>query len=160
MLREANITRDDCWDDATYQKVIEKVKNNLWLYSYYSGGIEPLMNAVTNLTKLNKRDLDYLAIMHFLLSDEVKAFVSLIPFRDIPHSTKQKTIINRGMVKGKIDWNLTLKQRLSEGNSQHLFICKPPSRIHDLPENQLLKLPFSSSPCCTCIDSNQRSQSL
>ena len=44
------------------------------------------------------------------------------------------------MVKGRIDWGLTIKERYSRGfNDPTLFICKPASKMYDLPENQLLK---------------------
>jgi len=40
---------------------------------------------------------------------------------------------------GRIDWNLTFKERLAQGYNPAVFVCNPPSKIYDLPENRLFK---------------------
>jgi len=131
----------DCWSNEDYQYVLESVKRHLWLYVHAGATIEELENAVQNLTMLEKKELDYLSIVHFLLSDEIKAFVKIVPriLRRLSHATQKEVLVNRGCVKGKIDWNLTIKERCARGYDQTIFVCRPPSRIYNLPENQLLK---------------------
>jgi len=60
-------------------------------------------------------------------------------FRRISHSTQREVIVNKGFVRGRIDWNRTLKERYSQGHDPTIFVCSPPARIYNLPENQLLK---------------------
>lgn len=131
---------NDVWTDDEYNEVIDKVKDGMWKY-VKEGSIEQLQNLVQNITRLNDQDLNYLAIIHFLLSDEVKEFITSIPqiFRRMSHSSRQQVEELRGMTRSRIDWNLTLRSRLCRGNDQTLFICKPPIRVYDLPENQLFK---------------------
>lgn len=131
----------DCWSDEDYQYVLENVKHHLWLYVHAGATIEELENVVQNLTMLEKKELDYLSIVHFLLSDEIKIFIKIVPriLRRLSHATQTEVMVNRGCIKGRIDWNLTIKERCAQGYDQTVFVCRPPSRIYNLPENQLLK---------------------
>jgi len=131
----------DCWTEEEYRYVLDHVRHHLWRYIYEATSIEELRNAVKNLTWLDRKDLDHLAIVHFLLSEEVKKFVETVStiFRRISHSTQREVIVNKGFVRGRIDWNRTLKERYSKGYDPTIFVCSPPARIYNLPENQLLK---------------------
>jgi len=131
----------DCWTQEDYNYVIKRVKDHLWIYLRENATIEELKNAVQNLTWLDEKDLDYLAIVHFLLSDQVKEFVLAVSsiFRRISHSSQREVIINKGCVRGRINWNRTFKERCSQGYDPSIFVCSPPARIYNLPENQLLK---------------------
>ncbi len=131
----------DCWTDKDYQFVLNRVRHHLWLYVHRGATIEELSNAVENLTQLTRKDLEYLAVVHFLLSDVVKDFVEIISriFRRISHSTRREVIISRGCVRGRIDWAQTLKERCSQGYDNTIFVCTPAERVYNLPENQLLK---------------------
>jgi len=131
----------DFWTDKEYRYVLDRVRHFLWLYVHEGASIKELHNVVQNLTWLDKRDIDYLAIVHFLLSDEVKEFVKALSriFRKISHSTQREVFVNRGFIRGRVDWNLTLKKRYSQGYDPTIFVCKPPGRTYNLPENQLLK---------------------
>lgn len=131
----------DCWSDEEYQYILDNVKRYLWLYVQAGATIEELENAVQNLTMLERKEINYLSIVHFLLSDEIKIFAKIVPriLRRMSHATQKEVIVNRGCVKGKIDWHLTIKERCTQGYDQTIFVCRPPSRIYNLPENQLLK---------------------
>lgn len=131
----------DCWSEEDYQYVLNSVKNYLWLYILPSATIKELENAVQNLTSLEEKELDLLSIVHFLLSDEVATFIKAVPriLRRLSHSSQKEVVMNRGFVRGRIDWNLTIKERSSQGYDETIFVCRPPSRIFNLPENQLLK---------------------
>jgi hypothetical protein len=131
----------DCWSDKDYKYVLGNVKRYLWLYVHSGATIEDLRNAVKNLTLLDRKEVNYLSIVHFLLSDEIRKLVEIVPriLRRLSHSTQKEKMENRGCIKGRIDWNLTIKERCAQGYDQTIFVCRPPSRIYNLPENQLLK---------------------
>jgi len=132
---------NDLWSEKEYQYILDHVKKYLWLYVLPNASIKELQNAVQNLTKLENREIDLLATVHFLLSNEVKTFVETVPriLRRLSHSSQKEIVKSRGVVRGKIDWNLTIKERCAQGYDQTIFVCMPPSRIFNLPENQLLK---------------------
>jgi hypothetical protein len=131
----------DCWSDQEYKYVLDNVKRCLWLYVHAGATIADLENAVENLTLLNRKEVGYLSTVHFLLSDEIRELIEIVPriLRRLSHSTQKEVIVNKACVKGKIDWNLTIKERCAQGYDQTIFVCRPPSRIYNLPENQLLK---------------------
>ena len=121
--------------------VLNYLKPHLWriLFTESQANIEYLLEKITGLTP---EELFLLKKIHFLLSDEVKELLNILPplMRNLAHSTRKETIECRGMIRGRIDWGLTIKERYSHGfNDPSLFICKPASKMYDLPENQLLK---------------------
>lgn len=68
--------------------------------------------------------------------------INIIPslMRNLSHSTQKEIYECRGIIRGRVDWNLTFKERYGRGyNDPSLFLCKPASKMYDLPENQLLK---------------------
>lgn len=132
----------DCWSDEEYEYILDNVKRYLWLYVHAGATIEDLENIVKNLTLLEIKEVNLLSTVHFLLSDETKKLVEIVPriLRRLSHSTQKERVENRGYVRGRIDWNLTIKERCAQGYNQTIFVCRPPSRIYNLPENQLLKL--------------------
>lgn len=135
------IAKDYIWDKKTHQEVLESVKQYLDLYMF-KASVPNLKNAVKNIFKLNETDLNYLKSVHFLLSNEVQVFVNILPqlLRNLSHSTNKKELISKGVVRGSVDWNQTLKTRYSQGfNDYSLFSCNCPTKLYDLEENQLLK---------------------
>ena len=131
----------DCWSDEDYRDVLNKVKDYLWFYIQPNAAITDIKNTVRNLTMLERREIDYLSTVHFLLSNQIRDFVIIVRriLRRLSHSTHKEVVVNKGCVKGKIDWNLTLKERCAQGYDQTIFVCRPPSRMYNLPENRLLK---------------------
>lgn len=131
---------DGCWNDKDRNAVLEFIKSSLYRYFFN----EAVPNLYVPLKELGLSDLDlnFLKTVHFLLSPEVEALVNELPklIRNLSHSTQKEVIECRGVVRGRIDWNLTLKKRYSQGfNDPSLFICQPATKMYDLPENQLLK---------------------
>lgn len=123
------------------EEVLNYLKPHLWriLFKESQATIEHQLGKITGLTT---EEILILKKINFLLSDEVKELLDIIPplMRNLAHSTRKETIESRGMLRGRIDWGLTIKERYSRGyNDPSLFICKPASKMYDLPENQLLK---------------------
>ena len=129
-------------NDKNVELILEEIKEFLHLY-FFKGDISNNPNKqIEDLFDLSKDDLDTLKAIHFLLSDEVKNLVEILPIlmRNLSHSTRKETEEFKGQIKGRVDWNQTLKERMSYGfNDKRLFICQPPSKYYDLEENQLLK---------------------
>ncbi|SDA57334.1 hypothetical protein [Methanobrevibacter millerae] len=129
-------------NDKNMDLIYEEIKEFLHLY-FFKGYISNNLNkSIEDLFDLSHDDLNTLKAIHFLLSDEVKNLVEIIPMliRNLSHSTRKETEEFHGQVKGRIDWNQTIKARFSQGyDDKSLFVCQPPSKYYDLEENQLLK---------------------
>lgn len=132
---------DRCWNDSDKELVLDYVKPNLWRY-LFNEALPNLESSIKDLIGLSNEELEVLKVTHFLLSPEVKELIEIVPqlMRNLAHSTQKEIVEYNGIVKGRIDWNLTFKERYSRGyNDPSLFICRPASKMYDLPENQLLK---------------------
>ncbi len=73
---------------------------------------------------------------------DVHAFVTgTLPLllRQLQRTTQRERVAFQGQVRGRVDWPATTKARAQQEANPALFICRPPHRQHDTPENQLLK---------------------
>ena len=124
--------------DLIYNEIEEFIH-----YYLFSGEVSTNFTVkVQDLFEMDDDDLRTLKTVHFLLSDEVRDLIQILPYllRNLSHSTQKKKEEFNGIVRGRIDWNATLKTRYSKGfNDPSLFVCSPPSKFYDLEENQLLK---------------------
>ena len=129
-------------DEKNMNILYEEISDFLHLY-FFKGYISTnLTQRIGDLFNLSSGDLKTLKAIHFLLSDEVKNLVEILPFliRNLSHSTKKDPEEVHGQINGRIDWNQTMKERFSQGfDDKSLFICQPPSKFYDLEENQVLK---------------------
>lgn len=128
-------------DESNIDVILKEVEEFLQLY-LFKGNISLNDNEIENLFELSHDDLIILKSVHFLLSDEVRDLIRILPqlVRNLSHSTRKEREIMRGNIRGRIDWGQTLKERMSEGfDDKSLFVCSPPSKYYDLEENQLLK---------------------
>ena len=128
-------------DESNIDVILEDIKDFLHLY-LFKGNVSLNDGTIEELFELSHEDLTTLKAVHFMLSDEVRDLVKILPLlvRNLAHSTQKETEIMRGNVRGRIDWGSTLKERYSQGfNDKSLFVCNPPSKYYDLEENQLLK---------------------
>ena len=131
---------EDWWKEV--EPEVRKDVKLLFLYLQKNAKISTdLQYAVQNLTELDNRDLGYLCAVHFLLSNQVALLTENLSrlLRRINHSTVKKMITSRKGIMGRIDWNMTFKERLTQGNNPTVFVCNPPSKIYDLPENRLFR---------------------
>ncbi|HHT10998.1 MAG TPA: hypothetical protein GX009_11885 [Candidatus Atribacteria bacterium] len=131
---------DGCWKSMDKKAILEFIKPSL--YRYFFNEAVPNLHVPLKELGLSDTDINFLKTVHFLLSPEVENLVNELPklVRNLSHSTQKEVIECRGVVRGRIDWNLTLKERYSQGfNDPSLFICQPATKMYDLPENQLLK---------------------
>lgn len=59
--------------------------------------------------------------------------------RQLHRSTKRERITYQGQIRGRIDWPTTTKTRLQNEVNPALYVCRPPLRQDNTPQNQLLK---------------------
>ena len=133
----------DCWTSEDYNEVLDFVEKYLWLFVQENSAIHKPKQIVCNLTQLNYHQLRLLELIYFLLSVSVQKSVrectpSLL--RHLAQSTDRVTTKLKGSVRGNVNWNLTLKHRLSKGLSDRtLFVTGVPNKTYDIPEMQALK---------------------
>jgi len=128
-------------DESNIDIILEDIKEFLQLY-LFKGNVSLNDDVVEELFELSHEDLITLKTVHFLLSDEIRKLIKILPqlIRNLAHSTQKETENIKGNIHGKINWKLTIKERYSQGfNDKSLFTCNPPSKYYDLEENQLLK---------------------
>ena len=114
-----------------------------YLYIYlYKGNISFKSEDIIHLFNLSKEELTTLKAVHFLLSCEIRKLFINMPhlLRNLAHSTNREDVEYRGIIRGNINWNKTIKTRISQGfNDSSLFVCSPPLKHYDLDENKILK---------------------
>lgn len=128
-------------DESNIDIVLEDIKEFLQLY-LFKGNVSLNDSVIEDLFELSHDDLITLKVVHFLLSDEIRNLIKILPqlVRNLAHSTQRETEIIHGNINGRIDWGATIKERYSQGfNDKSLFVCNHPSKYYDLEENQLLK---------------------
>jgi len=131
---------DGCWTKKDRSEVLGYIKPILHRFLFREA-LPNLEVPLKNLIGLTNEELNYLKTVHFLLSDEVEELIDELPklLRNLSHSTHKELVESRGIIRGRIDWNMTFKERYSQGfNDPSLFVCHPSTKMYDLPENQLL----------------------
>ncbi|MCA9970785.1 MAG: hypothetical protein KC425_11255 [Anaerolineales bacterium] len=59
--------------------------------------------------------------------------------RQLQRTTRRERVTYQGQVRGRVDWPATAKARLQNEVNPALYVCRPPLRDDDTPQNQLLK---------------------
>ena len=98
---------------------------------------------------LNIDRIEKLLRIHFVLTSKddsnefgVIDFIKQLPqrLRRIKTTVKQETEIFDGGVRGRINWNDTIKQRYNQDpNGKTLFVCDKREKNYNIPENIVLK---------------------
>lgn len=128
-------------DESNIHIILEDINEFIQLY-LFKGNVSLNDETIENLFELSHDDLTTLKVVHFMISDEIRKFIKILPqlVRNLAHSTQKETEILKGNIRGRIDWEATLKERYSQGfGDKSLFVCNPPIKYYDLEENQLLK---------------------
>ena len=124
-----------------HEKIFEMIDKDFLQLYFFQGDVFEIDNQIKNFFDL-ENDLEILRSIHFILSQQVLSLLKYLPFllRNLSHSTYRKNEVMRGRIRGNINWNDTIKTRLSSGyNDKTLFVCSPPNKYYNLEENQLLK---------------------
>ena len=117
-------------DESNIDIVLEDIKEFLQLY-LFKGNVSLNDSVIEDLFELSHDDLITLKVVHFLLSDEIRNLIKILPqlVRNLAHSTQRETEIIQGNISGRINWGATIKERYSHGfNNKSLCVCNPPSK--------------------------------
>ena len=131
--------------DQLNKEILDYVLEDIidFIFNYlFKGEVSSLGFKFETLFGLEGNDLETLKAVHFLLNDKLRTFLYNLPIllRNLSHSTQKENKEFKGIIRGRIDWNDTIKTRYAKGfYDPSLFICSPPSKYYDLEENQLLK---------------------
>ncbi|WP_435196132.1 hypothetical protein [Natronomonas sp. EA1] len=87
-------------------------------------------------------EFEFLVDLHFLLREDVVQFVRDLPrhLRELETSTRTRTHVVRGGVRGRVNWQRTLIRRYGESPSDTaMFVCDTRTENYDTDENLVLK---------------------
>ncbi|MFW6243288.1 MAG: hypothetical protein ACOC2W_03925 [bacterium] len=122
----------------TPEKMLEEIADKLIIYLKY-GQLE----TISFIEKLdfNISNFEQLIRLHFVLQDKVKEFVEKLPerIRNIKTSIKKYNKLFEGEVRGKIDWQKTLKHRFrTNPKNKRDYICQQAAKNYNIKENLIL----------------------
>jgi len=125
---------------TTPDKLINEIGDNFNMFlkagirvDSFSKKIDPELN-INNLNKLLR--------IHFVLTDEVIDFVQALPkrVRRIKTTVDKRSQILNGEVKGRIEWDKTIKERCKcNYGDLTLFVCNQTEKNYNISENIVLK---------------------
>ncbi len=105
--------------------------------------IKEFIGDFDNLFKVTDHNFDTIRTAHYFIyiQERLPNFNKSLKnyLLHINHSTHITSSVERGIVKGKIDWKLTNESRMRCGNDRSLFNCREICKSYDQPENILLK---------------------
>jgi hypothetical protein len=130
----------DCWDSKTHRQIVDYSSRWLWRFIQSNAKETSVEEVMLKLTGLKRRELNMLADIHFLLSDEVKYLLNEVAPKIINRLSKESInehILDRNNVRGRINWHRTISARAAAGNDKTLFVYTRRAQIFDLPENRL-----------------------
>jgi len=130
----------DCWDSKIHKQIVDYSSKWLWRFIQSNAKETDVEEIILNLTGLRKRDLNMLADIHFLLSDDVRVLLNEIAPKIINRLSKEsinENILDRNNVRGRIHWPRTINARAASGNDKTLYVYTRRAQIFDLPENRL-----------------------
>jgi hypothetical protein len=89
---------------------------------------------------LDIHDVEKLLRIHFILRSDVIEFVELLPerIRSIKTSTRKENEIQTERIRGRIEWQQTIKERCSCGNDAATYCVERIERNYCIPENLVL----------------------
>lgn len=120
-------------------ELLEEVSG--YLHGYLKSGtlrIDPFLSKMN----LNIKNLSDLLTVRFLLKKETTDFVRSLPIllEQFKTTTTLKNEVNRGEIRGEIDWSETIKERLSKNyRDKTLYSTRESVRSYNIPENLVLK---------------------
>lgn len=132
-----------CWTEDDYARILAFSEQHLWLFVQQNASVHRPKHVVSNLTQLDRRSVQLLQNIHFLLSAPVQLCVkehSPRLLRRLAQSSNPTTTEIKGSMRGSVDWSQTLKQRFARGNNDPtLFVTRLPVKTYDVSETQGLK---------------------
>lgn len=132
----------DLWQDRDYEEILAFVEKNLWLLVQENAHIHKPQQVICNFAQLGYCELQLLQNIYFLLSLPVQRLVrndTAYLLRHLPQASSRITSEMKGVIRGNVDWNKTLKRRWSSGGDSTLFVSRVATKNSATPEAQALK---------------------
>lgn len=125
-------------------ELLDELTTDVFAYVMRGSFPERRLAAELKPDGLDERFAEYekLVDLHFVLRPEVVSFVERLPerVRSIRTQTRDVQTRSRGGIRGRIDWNATVRERYSTNPSDRsLFVCTDRTRDYDVAENLVLK---------------------
>jgi len=123
----------------TTEEMLEEIGDKLIVY-LKDGTLN--MDSFLNKIDMNIDEMDQLLRIHFILREQVKKFIEKLPdrIRNIKTSTQKINRQLRGEVRGKIDWQETIKYRCNTNyKNSTTFVCQQTNKDFNIKENLVLK---------------------
>jgi len=121
------------------EELIKKINDDLITY-LKSGFFSP--NTFLKKLNLNIENFERLIKLHFILLNEVREYIKNLPFliRTLKVSSSMNEQISREAIKGQINWQKTIKERLNTGyRDKTLFSVSERNKQYNTKENIVLK---------------------
>jgi hypothetical protein len=118
---------------------IAELRSRIWLYLTPSVTAEQTLLEAAALMQMSESDVLTLGRLHFMLSDEVAAFLGDLSSltRRLANTTAHEEEVSAERIRGAIQWGRTVVARVATG-MPHLYVTSPARRAYQTPENELL----------------------
>lgn len=163
----------DIWASSDHSAILAQVHSELWRFIRHSATVAP-SEVVTHLTGLTALDLETLWAIHYLLDPRTRGFLDAASaiMQRLSRTGLRQSSVSREMIRGRIDWPATVRERGAAGGDPNLYVVVGNRRSFDLHENRVLKfllrnvLLLSQRVCrglsegtqgCGCIQPDSRS---
>ena len=132
----------------TKEEMVEEVGEDLSLYLKQGEKKATPEIAETLFEGIEIKDSEKLANIHFLVNPRENKNTNVIQFiRKLPQRVRNIKTVNKkerttykGEVRGRIDWNRTIKKRYSQQpGDKSIFVCSSPTKEYNIDENLVLK---------------------
>ncbi len=123
----------------TCDEMVKEIADKLIVY-LKEGTVNP--ESFLEKVDLQINNMEQLLRIHFLLKEQVKDFIEELPWRirNIKTSTEKIHRQHRNEVRGRINWQETLKSRHNQNyRDSTLFVCEQTDKNFNIRENIVLK---------------------
>lgn len=136
------IQSGDCWTEQTHQLMVEETSQHLWRFLQKNATAREVRNEMfLKLAQLSNEDLQLLASLHVLLSNQTLEFLTEIAPAILTRLSKTSVHQNqqsRGFAKGRVQWGRTYVERAAKGGDPSLFVVGSRMNQFDVPQNRVL----------------------
>lgn len=125
-------------------ELLTELTGDIFAYAMHGNVSEQVVADRLKPEALDQRFADFRALvdLHFVLRDDVVAFVRTLPehLRTLETGTRTRSRTTNGAVEGRVNWQQTLRRRNAEGaGNAALFVCDTRTENYDTDQNLVLK---------------------
>lgn len=121
------------------EDLIRRIRSDVWRYLTPAADVETGLLEASALLRMPPREIQTVAQLQFLASEELGMLLEQLPFltRRLATTTMSEEEWSAERVRGAIQWSKTLSMRAATG-LPHMFVTEPARRAFQTPENELL----------------------